>query len=114
MKKIILAILISSFSTGSFANTQKSEFCTLTSNQAKNIMLMRQTGDYPLTKLIKLIEDMENNERTIDGMELMAINAYKEPLWTNEKLIKRTINEFENQTYIDCISNISKYLTPTK
>ena len=106
MKKIILAVLISSFSVGAFATDYS--ICTQQGQMAKSIMSIRQGGILTAMELIeKLVpsskEVSPGTKRANDETMDLIIKAYDQPLYSTKEIAMETIKEFSNKVYIDCM-----------
>ena len=103
MKKSILALtLLASVSISANAETVKSEsveLCAAYSELAAEAMKIRQSN-IPLAKVYKVVTGAAT-------LELLK-QAVKEPVWSTERSKKKAIDEFANEAFIDCITQMGE------
>jgi len=109
MKKIILVILISSFSIGSFAISQEAQmnkdFCSMKSKYAMQIMELRQ-AEIPIEMALN-VSKAKNASKAYMLKELI-IEAWLEEITPN-KLDKSIIEmKFSNLIHFRCLKRLMK------
>lgn len=99
MKKAFAAlVLLGGFSVsgGVFA---EHESCSSLGGLAESIMTARQSA-VPMQELMALLE---GDDAIPDFARTLAIDAYEQPAFHSEEARKKSIVEFQNKVYLDCI-----------
>jgi len=99
MKKTILAIILASFVTPSYADA-KDELCPVIANIATSIMTAHQNG-VPLSTMMFLI-NQEPDGVAKDLTISLILSAYSTPLYNNESIKNQAITAFGNGAATAC------------
>lgn len=99
MKKLLLALAIVSTSVFAQEKTKvdivKGDTCGNTEKMARAIIGYRYKG-LPARKMIEIMGDNA-------ALKIMIIDAYKEPSYSTQSVINKTINEFADKWYLICL-----------
>jgi len=99
MKKIIIiAMLVLIPIIGNAENKN----CNSMAEFAKTIMQLRQ-GGAPINEVMNFIESAEDKPEVYKVMKSITIMAYDTPRYSTPSIKEKTINEFYNTIYVNCI-----------
>ena len=99
MKKIILPLIFLSISSPLQANDWRA-LCGDISGLASQVMKSRQSG-IPMSAMIQATQGDSM-------MENMIISAFETPRYSSEKVKKRTIEDFRDKIYLECIKALKE------
>ena len=91
MKVLILAALLATAATA-----QAEDNCLIIESYARTVMDARQGG-------ISLKDAMATTEKGDKFTPKIIIAAYNKPHYITKKMKQRTINNFADDTYLDCL-----------
>ena len=101
MKKLLLAIALSTVLTAPvYAKAKKPMSCDTMAMLANVIMTARQNG-YSLAKRM----DMVKGDKLLESMSMMA---YDVPRFSTDKFQRRAVEKFENKWMLACLKQRSK------
>jgi hypothetical protein len=116
---IIIATIVALFICPSDSKANGTTlFCNSTANVAKNIMKVRQSGK-PITSVMAFNEESQRKQISEDPegadrikrvhkiIEMIIIDAYKQPQYNSRRIRKRVITEFSTKWYIWARENTS-------
>ncbi len=106
MKKLGIAIMFGIALSISQPVQAEKGGCEIIATFAKTVMDARQRG-VPLTKVMKITEKKDFGKQADDIIKDVIIKAYKHPNYHTEKMEQRTITEFENEVYRNCLVQTS-------
>ena len=96
----IAAIFIALFAVvnayGKDEKTSNDGLCSSVSTTAKEIMKARQNG----VAMSKLIEIFKKEDAAI--FRRLTISAYESPRYSTEAMQEKSIQDFENEAFLDC------------
>lgn len=93
MKKLLLIPLLA-FNVNAEFTKSESELCDSFENMSRLIMKSRQAG----TPMRDLIKRAKGNEAIIATI----VDAFKEPRWSSLERVKRSVDDFANDSYKVC------------
>ena len=75
--------------------------CKSSAKTAKAIMTKRQAG-VPMSEMMdKVVATADNNIKEM--LRTLVVSAYSEHAYGSEDVQSKTITEFENRTYVNCL-----------
>lgn len=101
MKRLLVSVV--AFCLGGAAAAQSKESidsCRSYSEAARTVMENRQAG----TKMAELMDWAANNKGHEEISKYMVIAAYKKPAYRTPENQERTIINFENDMFLECIT----------
>jgi hypothetical protein len=96
MKALILAALLATAATAQAEETKPSD-CAVLEVYARLVMDVRQ-GGASLKEVMNTIEDNDKFGRSI------IIAAYSKPQYMTDTMKDKTINDFANSAYLECLT----------
>ena len=100
MEIIVALALMLSQNCGAITND---EFCDVVYDTSKTIMEVRQLGR-PMGELIKKAK----GNAAEDMLRSIIITAYDSPKYELKQLKEKSINDFSNTWYLECIKRMDK------
>lgn len=79
--------------------------CSTIADMAESIMKSRQDG-IAISVVMDLLPSVGLSGNGAEAVESLIITAYKKPRYNTEKHIKRSIENFKNYGYMDCVKDL--------
>ena len=98
MKYLILIVFL--FITTQATAADMSKFCDSISTLAKHVMINRQNG-IDMSKAMKIAANAGELRKL---NEQIIIDAYSKPRFQTDDMQKRIVEDFTNDTYLQCIT----------
>lgn len=80
----------------------KNKLCEIDSNFAESIMKFRQNGE-PMSKIMKINQDVTQSKANRESAGELIIAAYEKPRFTSEGMKQKSIEDFRDKAYLDCV-----------
>lgn len=121
MKKIALALLIACIGTSAYSEestVSKLEFSQGFCETVESLAYIAQSDRQAGKKASKTIRELLELTNSIDIKEVKELqqetilkivqNAYKEPVYSSQKLKDEVISKFEEVNYLSCMESLNK------